>query len=112
MLESVYEAVLARELVSRGLRVQRQVSIPINWRDMRFDEGFRADLIVEEKVIIELKSIEKLSRVHFKQIQTYLKLMDLRLGLLVNFGEFWIKDGMHRIANNLKEEGYVQRRRT
>lgn len=103
LLESVYEAVLARELARRGLRVQRQQPVPIVWEDMTFDEGFRADLIIEDKLIIELKSVEKLAPVHSKQLLTYLRLTDTRLGLLVNFGEALIKDGIKRVVNGLRD---------
>ena len=101
LLESVYEAILARELERRGLRVKRQVSVPIIWKGQAFDEGFRADLIIEDLLIIELKSVEKLAPVHAKQLLTYLRLMDRRLGLLVNFGELLIKDGIKRVANGM-----------
>lgn len=104
LLESVYEAVLARDLEKRGLRVQRQVSVPIVWGALEFDEGFRADLIVEDKVIVELKSVERNLPVYGKQLLTYLRLADKRLGLLVNFGEELIKDGIKRVANGLEEE--------
>lgn len=103
LLESVYEAVLARELEGRCLRVQRQVAVPIVWEEQKFDEGFRADLIVEDKVIIELKSVEKIAPVHAKQLLTYLRLTDRRLGLLVNFGEALIKDGIKRVVNGLDD---------
>ena len=79
LLESVYEIVLAHVLKKRGLRLKRQVSVPIVFDEIKFDEGFRADLIVEEKVIVELKSVEKVSRVHKKQLLTYLRLADKRL---------------------------------
>ncbi len=105
LLESVYEAVLAKELERRGLRVQRQAPVPVVWDGLEFEEGFRADLIVEDKVILELKSVEKLAPVHYKQLLTYLRLMDRRLGLLVNFGEALIKDGIKRVANGLTEDG-------
>jgi len=105
LLESVYEAVLAYELEQRGLKVHRQVPLPIVWKGQEFSEGFRADLIVEDKVIIELKSVEKVSRVHSKQLLTYLRLTDRRLGLLVNFGETLIKDGIKRVVNRLPENG-------
>jgi len=101
LLESVYEAVLARELERRGLRVQRQVPVPIVWEGQTFDEGFRADLIVEESVMVELKSVERLAPVHGKQLLTYLRLSNRRLGLLVNFGEALIKDGIKRVVNGL-----------
>ena len=86
LLESVYELILSRELENRGLRVQRQVPIPIDYEGLHFDEGFRADIIVEGKVILELKSVEQIAKVHAKQLFTYLKLADKRLGLLLNFG--------------------------
>jgi len=104
LLESVYEAILTRELERNGLRVQRQVAVPIVWEDLEFDEGFRADMIVEGKVIIELKSVEKVAPVHYKQLLTYLRLTDKRLGLLVNFGEALIKNGIRRVANRLEED--------
>ncbi len=103
LLESVYEAVLAKELERRGLQAQRQVSVPIVWEDLSFDEGFRADLIVEDKLIIELKSVEKLAPVHAKQLLTYLRLSKTRLGLLVNFGETLIKDGIKRVVHGLPD---------
>lgn len=103
LLESVYEAILAKDLVARGLRVDRQVGIPIVFDGVSFDEGFRADLIVNEKVIVELKSVEQLSPVHAKQLLTYLRLTDLRLGLLINFGASLIKDGIKRVVNRLDE---------
>jgi GxxExxY protein len=101
LLESVYESVLAYELKKRGLRVVRQQPIPVVYDELQFDEGFRADLIVNDLVIIELKSVEKIHPVHKKQLLTYLRLADRRLGLLINFGEALIKDGISRIANNL-----------
>jgi len=103
LLESVYEAVLARELERRGLSVERQVPIPIEYEGLRFDEGFRADIIVEGKVILELKSVEQLAKVHHKQLFTYLKLADKRLGLLLNFGADLMKEGIQRIANGMED---------
>jgi GxxExxY protein len=103
LLESVYEAVLARLLERRGLIVQRQVPIPIQFEDMEFDEGFRADLIVNGKVIVELKSVEHTVPVHRKQVITYIRLADKRLGMLINFGETLIKDGITRLVNGLEE---------
>ncbi len=103
LLESVYEVVLARELTDRGLNIKRQIAIPIEWKNITFDEGFRADLIIENKVLVELKSVQKTSPVHQKQLLTYLRLTELRLGLLINFGEALIKDGIKRIVNNLPE---------
>ena len=103
LLESVYEAVLTELLRKRGLRVKRQVPIPIRFEGLTFDEGFRADLVVDEKVIIELKSVEQTAPVHRKQVITYIRLADKRLGLLINFGEALIKDGIIRLVNGLQE---------
>jgi GxxExxY protein len=101
LLESVYEVVLAHELKKRGMKVNRQVPVAIVYDDIKFDEGFRADLIIEDKVIVELKSVEKVSPVHKKQLLTYLKLADKKLGLLINFGSELIRDGISRVVNNL-----------
>ncbi|MBM3967235.1 MAG: GxxExxY protein [Planctomycetes bacterium] len=103
LLESVYEVVLAKELERRGLIIMRQVSVPIQYEDLSFDEGFRADILVEGKVILELKSVEQLAKVHQKQLFTYLKLADKRLGLLLNFGADLMKEGIKRIANGMEE---------
>jgi GxxExxY protein len=103
LLETVYEVVLAHELRGIGMEVERQKPVPIIYRGIHFDEGFRADLIVENKVIVELKSIEALQRVHAKQVLTQLRLANLRLGYLINFGEEHLKDGIKRLANRLKE---------
>ena len=103
LLESVYETVLAFELQKQGLSVARQMPIPVIYKNISFDEGFRADLLVQNKVIVELKSVEKVAPVHKKQLLTYLRLADKRLGLLINFGEVLIKDGITRIANQLKD---------
>ncbi len=103
LLESVYEEVLFKELVKEGFIVEKQVLVPIIFRGERYAEGFRADLIVEKKVILELKSVEKLTAAHKKQIQTYLSLTDLRLGYLLNFGEALMKDGIVRAVNRLPE---------
>jgi len=102
LLETVYEVVLARELEKRGLSVVRQQPVSIVFGDLKFDEGFRADLIVEDKVIVELKSVEQIAPVHKKQLLTYLWLADNRLGLLINFGSAVIKDGISRIVNGLE----------
>lgn len=107
LLESVYEITLAYELRKQGLRVERQVPIPIRYDELTFDEGFRADLLVEEKVIVELKSLEKLARVHGKQVLTQLKLSGHRLGLLINFGEERLKDGIERVANGMPDEAHT-----
>ncbi|WP_396169706.1 GxxExxY protein [Flavobacterium sp.] len=101
LLESVYEAVLCYELTKKGLSVERQKPIPVIWEDVYLDIGFRSDLIVENKVIIEIKSVAEISNVHPKQLLTYLKITDLKLGLLINFNESLIKNGIKRIVNNL-----------
>ena len=108
LLESVYEVVLAYELRKRGLQCERQVPVPIVWEAVRFDEGFRADMIVEEKVIVELKSIECVTGAHKKQLLTHLRLTDKKLGLLINFGEELIRDGISRIVNGLPEDPLKQ----
>jgi GxxExxY protein len=101
LLESVYEVILARELSKSGLSVVRQQSVPFQFEDMVFDEGFRADLVINGLVIIEIKSVEKLIPVHAKQLLTYLKLTKLKLGLLINFNEALLKDGIKRVVNGL-----------
>ena len=99
LLETVYEVIFAHELERRGLSVKRQVSIPIEYQGIKFEEGFRADILVENKVIIELKSIESVSKAHKKQVLTYLRLTGCKLGYLLNFGEALMKDGISRIIN-------------
>ncbi|MBI5808458.1 MAG: GxxExxY protein [Ignavibacteriales bacterium] len=101
LLESVYEELLSYEIIKRGLFVQRQVGIPLNYESIKMEIGFRADIIVENKVIIELKSIETILDVHKKQLLTYLKLSGLKLGLLINFNTYMLKDGIVRIVNKL-----------
>ena len=101
LLESAYEEILYYELVNLGLKVERQKPIPLKWKDIKMEVGFRADLIVENKVVIELKSVESVSPVHPKQVLTYLKIAGLKLGLLINFNKKLIKDGITRIVNNL-----------
>jgi GxxExxY protein len=103
LLESVYEVILAHELKKRGLRVQRQLPVPIVWDDIQFEEGYRLDLIVEDKVLVEVKSIEAVERVHKKQLLTYLPLLDKRLGLVINFNDELIRDGISRVVNGLEE---------
>ena len=103
LLETVYEVVLARELQHRGLKVERQVPVPIEYKGIRFDEGFRADIIVEDKVILELKSVERVTAAHKKQVQTYLRMTGCRLGYLLNFGEALMKAGITRCVYGLKE---------
>ena len=101
LLENVYEVILAKLLAQKGLHVQRQVSIPIDFEGEQFDEGFRVDIFVEGKVIIELKSVEKISIAHKKQLLTYLKLTNTKLGLILNFGAATMIDGINRIVNEL-----------
>ena len=103
LLESVYEAVLGYELEQRGLRTTRQMAVPIQYQGTRIELGFRADLMVEDKVIVEIKSVELIAAVHKKQLLTYLRLADKRLGLLINFNVALIKDGITRIAYGLTE---------
>ena len=105
LLERVYESILNHELRQRELVVERQTPIAIEYAGLKFDEGFRADLIVEKKVIVELKSVETLNNVHKKQLLTYLRLTGLKLGYVLNFGEALMKDGITRIVNNLAEKG-------
>lgn len=99
LLESVYEAVLSHELKSRGLNVDRQVPVPIDYQGIRFEEGFRADLVVNGKVIVELKSVERVTNAHKKQLLTYLRLTGMKIGYLLNFGEALMKAGITRIIN-------------
>lgn len=101
LLESVYEEVLYYELIQEGLNIKRQQDLPVFYKSLKMDVGFRADLIVENKVIVELKSVEKIAPVHQKQLLTYLKISELKLGLLVNFNEALIKQGITRIVNKL-----------
>ena len=101
LFESVYEEILFYELQQLGLEVTRQEAIPVIWKELKMEIGFRADLIINNKVIIEIKSVEHVLPVHKKQLLTYLKLTELKLGLLVNFNEALIKNGITRIVNNL-----------
>ena len=104
LLESVYEAVLAKTLETHGYQVERQKPIPIKYAGLCFDEGFRADLLVDGKLLIELKSVEKFAPVHGKQVLTYLRLLDLPLGLLINFGAETFRQGIRRIVNKHQED--------
>ncbi|MEO6348727.1 MAG: GxxExxY protein [Aquaticitalea sp.] len=101
LLESVYEEVLCYELKIKGLNVERQKALPVIWKDVKLDLGYRTDLIVENKVIVEIKSVEEIHPVHPKQVLTYLKLTGLKLGILINFNIPLIKTGITRIVNNL-----------
>ena len=103
LLESVYEILLAEELAQRGLTIRRQVSVPVRYKSVVIDNAFKADLLIEERLLIELKSVERNAAVHGKQVLTYLRLMNLPLGLLMNFGMATFKDGLQRVANNFPE---------
>ena len=102
LFESVYEEILDFELRQQGLLVERQAKIPILWKGIPLGDAFKADLIVNHKVIVELKSVESLAQLHFKQLLTYLKLTDLKLGILVNFNSSLIRDGIKRVVNGLE----------
>lgn len=101
LFESVYEEILIYELEDYGLNIKKQLGIPVVWNELKMEVGFRADIIVENKVIIEIKSVEALAPIHYKQLTTYLKITNLKLGLLINFNEYLLKDGIKRIANKL-----------
>jgi len=103
LLESVYEVILVKLLAKKGLSVQRQVSIPIEFEGEHFDEGFRVDLFVNRKVIIELKSVEKITDAHKKQLLTYMRLTNTKLGYILNFGAGLMKDGIIRTVNGLSD---------
>lgn len=103
LLETVYEVILDHELRRQGLTVVRQLPIPIEYKGIRFDDGFRADIFINGKVIVELKSVERVTAAHKKQVQTYLKLTGCKLGYLLNFGEALMKDGITRCVNGLEE---------
>ena len=103
LLESVYQAALNYELQKRGLTVLQQVGLPVHYEEVKLEIGFRVDIIVDDKVVIEIKSVEALSPVHKKQLATYLRLMDLRLGLLLNFNVELMRHGIQRVVNRLAE---------
>jgi GxxExxY protein len=104
LLESAYEAVLAYELRARGLHIACQQPMPITYEGVKLDVAFRADLIVEEKVIVEIKAVEQTIPVHYQQLLTYLRAADCRLGLLLNFGAPLMRDGIHRVVNGLADD--------
>jgi GxxExxY protein len=108
LLESVYEAVLARSLTLSGLDVRRQVPVPIRYLDLHFDEGFRADLVIQNQVVVELKSVDQVGKAHYKQLLTYLRLMGLNLGYILNFGAPLMKDGIVRVVNSGAPTSRVQ----
>jgi GxxExxY protein len=101
LLESVYENSLAYDLRQTGLQVNQQVSMPLIYKEVKMDTGYRVDLLIENKIIIEIKSVENLAPVHFSQTLTYLKLSGIKLGLLINFNSDNLKNGIHRIVNKL-----------
>ena len=103
LLESAYEACLVYELVQRGLSIEQQKNLPVIYRDVRVDCGYRIDLFVEKQVIVELKAVEKLEPIHKAQLLSYLKLSGCKVGLLINFNVKILKDGIHRIVNDLDE---------
>jgi len=103
LLESAYENALAHDLREIGLEVRQQVPMPFIYKEMRMDVGYRIDLLIENSLIIEVKSIELLAPVHYAQLLTYLKLSEMKLGLLINFNCKLLKDGIHRVANNLPD---------
>jgi len=103
LLETVYEIALTYELQQRGLKAERQVPVPIKYKGIRCEEGFRADIFVEDRIIVELKSAEKTTAAHRKQIQTYVRLAERKLGYLLNFGEAVMKDGITRAVNGMEE---------
>jgi len=103
LLESAYETILFLELTGQGLKASRQIPVPITWKNYTIEDAFRADLIVENKVIVEIKSVERLTKVHEKQILTYLRLSGKKLGLLLNFGQQLLKDGIERVINGTIE---------
>ena len=100
LLESAYEVLMAESLRQAGLTVERQIALPLKYKDVVVDNAFKVDLLVERQLVIELKSVERLAPVHGKQILTYLRLMNLPLGLLMNFGQGTFKDGLKRVAND------------
>jgi GxxExxY protein len=101
LLESVYEKTFSFELKNAGLRIRNQVPVPLVYKDIHMDAGFKIDILVEEKVVIELKAIEALAPVHYAQLLTYLRITKLKLGLLINFNVPLMREGIHRVVNNL-----------
>ncbi len=105
LLETVYEAILARDLERRGMKVERQKSLSFEYDGMMFEDALRTDLLVDDRVIVEIKSVERILPVHPKQVLTYLRLLNLQVGLLVNFGAPTMKEGLHRIVNGYHPNG-------
>jgi iron complex transport system substrate-binding protein len=104
LLENVYEAILAKMLADRGLEIERQKPVSFVIDGIHFQDGFRVDLLVERRIVVEIKALQKLAPVHSKQLLSYLRLMDLQVGLLINFGEERLKDGLHRVVNRYRPE--------
>lgn len=104
LLQSVYKNIMPYELTKRGCLVEKEEPIPLRWENIVFDEGFRADLLIERKLVVELKSIEHTLPIHKKVLLTYLRLANCKLGLLINFGEEKIKDGISRVVNGLEDQ--------
>lgn len=104
LLESAYEKILAHELQKEGFEVESQVLLPVEWDGLSIDKSYRIDLLIERKVIIELKCVEEVSKVHFSQLLTYLKLSGFKLGLIINFKTDLLKKGVHRVVNGLKDD--------
>lgn len=104
LLESVYQAVMTHELRKRGLQVTTEVPVPVEWDGLKLEVGFRIDLLVEEQIVVELKSTEGITPVFKKKLLTYLRLMDKRIGLLINFHEVMLKNGIHRVVNEFDEK--------
>jgi len=104
LLESVYETVLSTKLEKAGLQVKKQVSVDFEFDGIKFKDGFRLDLLIKNSVIVEIKSVEKISPVHTKQLLTYLRLMKLQVGLLINFGDILLKNGIIRVVNDYKPQ--------
>ncbi|TVP43711.1 MAG: GxxExxY protein [Mongoliibacter sp.] len=104
LLESAYEKILYHELMKLGLKVQSQIVLPIQWDGVYIEKAYRIDLLVEDKLIIELKSVDQIAKVHLSQLKTYLKLSNLKLGLIINFRSELLRDGIHRVVNNLEDE--------
>lgn len=100
LLENVYERLLAVELMRRGLLLERQIAVPFEVDGLTFGNGLRIDLFVERTLIVEVKAVEKLAPIHWRQVLTYLRILELPVGLLINFGEFTLKTGLHRVLNN------------
>ena len=101
LLESAYESALAYDLIEKGLNIERKVPMPFIYKEVKLEIGYRIDLLVEKKLIVEIKSVDQLAPVHFAQILTYLRLSELKLGLLINFNTKLFKDGIHRLVNGL-----------